>query len=187
MVTEFLRWEIFISTLVCQAQLKQSCYQRAFQEPYNGNCQQLHLVPYFIQKVTWNVRHDWHRLMQIRKSFLHSIGRSKQASWSWLHKFLLPQSCWMYWVPHATACVQGIYIICSSKGIQWSWGMYLLRGEIKWLVVEWTGTVVEYHHTHVDSDPFNSYGGHLDIQFSLHLAFQTEHILSTIRAKTTNR
>jgi len=51
MVTVFLRGGVSISALVRQAQLEQSCYQRAFQEPYDGNRQQLHFIPHFIQKV----------------------------------------------------------------------------------------------------------------------------------------
>ena len=51
MVTIFLRGGVLISVLVRHAQLVQSCYQQAFQEPYDGNRQQLHYIPHFIQKV----------------------------------------------------------------------------------------------------------------------------------------
>jgi len=89
----------------------------------------------------------------------------------------------MHWVPHVTACMQGPYVICSSKGIQWCWGMYLLRGEIKQLVVEWTGGLVGYHHSYNDFDYWNRYGGRLELRFSIYLAFQTRHMLHTIRAR----
>jgi hypothetical protein len=48
MVTVFLRGGVSSSALVRQAQLEQSCYQWAFQAPYNGNRQQLHFVQHFI-------------------------------------------------------------------------------------------------------------------------------------------
>jgi len=51
MITIFLRGGVLISALVRQAQFEQSCYQRAFQEPYDGNRQQLHFVTHVIQKV----------------------------------------------------------------------------------------------------------------------------------------
>jgi hypothetical protein len=51
MVTIFLQGGVSISTLLRQAQLEKSCYQRAFQEPDDGSHQQLLFVPYFIQKV----------------------------------------------------------------------------------------------------------------------------------------
>jgi len=182
MVTVFLRGGVSISALVRQAQLEQSCYQRAFQEPYDGNRQQLHFLPHFIRKVERNVLRNRHRLLEIRQCVLQSFGRSKQPSRRWLHTFLLQQSWWMHWVPHATACVQGTYVECSSKGIQWCWGTYLLRGEIKWLVVEWTGTLVEFCHSYDDFDRFFSYCGGLELRFSLYSAVQTRHILQTIRA-----
>jgi len=50
MVTVFLQVGVSIRSLVHQAQLDRSCYQRAFQEPYDGNHQQLHFVPHFIEK-----------------------------------------------------------------------------------------------------------------------------------------
>ena len=74
MVTVFLRGGVWISALVCQAQLEQSCYQRAFQEPYDGNRQQLHFVRYFIQNIERNVLLDGHRLLEIRQSVLQSFG-----------------------------------------------------------------------------------------------------------------
>ena len=38
-----------------QAQLESSSYPWAFQEPYDGNRQQLHFVPHFVQKFERNV------------------------------------------------------------------------------------------------------------------------------------
>jgi len=80
MVTVFLRGGVLISTLVRQAQLQQSYYQRAFQEPYDGNHQQLHFVPHFIQKVEPNVLRNGHQLLEIRQSVLQLFGRFKQPS-----------------------------------------------------------------------------------------------------------
>jgi len=157
MVAVFFRGGVSISALVRQAQHEQSCYQRAFQEPYDGSRQQLHILPHFIQKVERNVLLNGHWLVEIRQSVSQSFGWSKQPSQRWLHTFLLLQSCWMHWVPLATAWVQGTYVVCSSKGIQWCWGRYLLRGEIKRLVVEWTGTLVEFLHSYNDFDCFISY------------------------------
>jgi len=96
------------------------------------------------------------------------------------------QSWWMHWVPHATACIQGTYVASSSKGIQWCWRTYLLRGKINQLVVEWTGMLVEFRHSYDDFDHFNSYGGRLELQLSLYSAVQTRHILQTIRATRRN-
>jgi len=93
-----------------------TCFQRPFQEPYNGNRQQLHFVPHFIQKVEWDVPCDGHQLLEIGRCVLQLFSRSKHPSWRWLHRFLSPQSCWMQWVPHATACIQWTYVLCSSKG-----------------------------------------------------------------------
>jgi hypothetical protein len=186
MVTVFLQGGVSISALVRQAQLEQSCYQWAFQEPHNSNRQQLHFIPHFIQKVEPNDLRNGHRLLEIRQSVLQSFGRFKQPSRRWLHMLLLPQSCWMHWVPHATSCIQRIYVICSSKGIQWCWGMSLLRGEIKRLVVEWTGTLFEFHHTYTDFDRFISYCGHLEPQLSVYSAVQTRHILQTVGATRRN-
>jgi len=155
MVSVFLWGGVSISTLVHQAQLKQTCYQPALREPNNGNRQQLHFVPDFIQKVEWDIPGDRQWVGDTGQSVLQSFGRTKQLSWWWLHTFLSPQSCWMRWDPHATACVQGTYVICSSKGIQWCWGMYQLRCEIKWVVMEWTGTLVAFSHTYNDCDRIN--------------------------------
>ena len=60
MVTDFVRGGVMISALVCQAHIERSCYQRAFQEPYDGNRQQLQFVPHFIQKVERNVQRNGH-------------------------------------------------------------------------------------------------------------------------------
>jgi len=61
---------VTISALVCQAQLEQSCYERAFQEPYNGSHQQLFFIPHCIQKVQRNVLRDGHQLLEFRQSVL---------------------------------------------------------------------------------------------------------------------
>jgi hypothetical protein len=74
MVTVFLRGGVFISGLVRLAQLEQSCYQQAFQEPYDGNRLQLHLVLYFIQKVVQNVLSNGHRRLEIWPRVLQSFG-----------------------------------------------------------------------------------------------------------------
>jgi hypothetical protein len=62
MVSILLLGGVWISVLVWPAQLEQSCYQQAFQEPYNGNCQQLDFIPHYIQKFELNVLHNGHRL-----------------------------------------------------------------------------------------------------------------------------
>jgi len=186
MVTVFLRGGVSISALVRQAQLEQSCYQQAFQEPYNGNRQQLHFVPHCIQQVEQNVLCDGHRVWEIRQSVLQSFSWFKQPSWRWLHTFLLPHTCWMHWVPLATACIQGTYIVSTSNGIQWCWGTYLLSGEIKRLVVEWTGALVEFRHSYNDFERFICYGGRLELRLSLDSAVQTRHILQTIWATRRN-
>jgi len=167
MVTVFLWGGVSISALVHQAQLEQSCYQRAFQEPYDGNRQRLHCVPHYIQNLQRNVVRNGHRLFEIGQNGLQSFGQSKQPSWQWLHTLLLPQSCWMHWVLHPTACIQGTYVVCSSKEIQWCWGTYLLRGEIQRLVVEWTGTLVEFRHSYNNIDCFMSDCGRLELRLSL--------------------
>jgi len=182
MLLVFFRAGVLISALVRQAQLEQSCYQRASHEPYDGNRQQLHFVPDFIQRVEQNVLCDGHQLLEIRRSVFQSFGRSKQPSWWWSHTFLLPQSCWMHWVPHATACVQGTYVVCSSNGMQWCGGTNLLRGGIQRLVVEWTGTLVESRHGYNDDDNFISYGRRLELRLSHYSAVQTRHNLWTICA-----
>jgi len=136
--------------------------------------------------VEWNVLRDGHRLLDIWHSVLQSFGRSKQPSRQWLHTFLVPQFCWMHSVPHATACVQETYVLCCCKGIQWCWTMYLLRGEIKRLVVEWTGTLVKFRHSYYDVDRFISYSSRLELQLSLYLAVQTGHILQTLQGTRRN-
>jgi len=92
----------------------------------------------------------------------------------------------MRWVSDTTACIQGTYVVCSSKRIQWCWGTYLLRGEIKQLVVEWTGTLVQFLHSYNHFDCFNSYGGHLELGLSLYSTVQTGHISQTILATRRN-
>ena len=93
----------------------------------------------------------------------------------------------MHWVPHATAGFQGTWVICSSKGIQWYWGMYLLRGQIKRLVVVWTGTLAKFRHSDHDFDRFNSYDGHLELQLSVSLTVQTGPTIQIVPATSTNR
>jgi len=186
MVTVFLRGGVSLSILVGQAQLDHSCCQRAFKEPYNGNHQHLHFIPHYIQNVECNVLHNGHRLLEIGQSVLKSFSQTQKPSRWWLHTFLLLQSCSMYCVPHATACIQGTYVICSSKGIQWCWGMYLLRGDIKRLVVEWTGMLVEFCDSYDDFDRFHSCHGRLERPSSAYLAGRTRHIIYTIRATRRN-
>jgi len=91
MVTIFLPGGVSISALLRPAQLEQSCYQRAFQQPYNVNHQQLNFVPRFIQKVEWNVLCNGHRLLEIGQSVLQSFGRSKQRSQLY-HRQIHPSS-----------------------------------------------------------------------------------------------
>ena len=180
MATVFWRGGLSISILVRQAKLEQSCNQRALQEPHDGNRQQLHFIPYLIQKAVRNVLHHGHHHLVIRQRVLQSFGRSKQPSGRDLHTFLLPQSCWMHWVAHVTDCVQGAYVICSSKGIQWCCGTYLLRGVINWLAVESTCMLVEFCHSYDDFDCFNAYGRLLELWLSLYSAVQTRHVLQNV-------
>jgi hypothetical protein len=78
MFAVLLRGGVLISVLVCQVQHEQSCDQRDFQEPYDGNRQQLHLVPHCIQNVERNVLYNGHRLLEICYSVLKLFGRFKQ-------------------------------------------------------------------------------------------------------------
>jgi len=80
MVTMFLEGGMLISTLMPQAQLEQNRYQWAVQEPYDGNCQQLHFVTYCIQKVIWNALYNSYRLWEIRHTVSLLSGRSNQPS-----------------------------------------------------------------------------------------------------------
>jgi len=80
MVTILLQGGVSISALVRQAQLEQSCYQQAFQEPYDGNRHQLHFIPHIIQKFERDVQRNGHRLLEIRQSELQLFGQSKQLS-----------------------------------------------------------------------------------------------------------
>ena len=177
MVTIFLLGGVSIGALVHYAQLEKRWYHRAFQEPYDGNRQQLRFVPHCIHKVACNVLHDGHPVLRIGQNVLHSFRRSKQPSQWWLDTFGLLQFCWMHLNAHATACTQGTYVICCSKGFQLCSAKYLRRAEIKRLVVEWTCTVVEFRHSYNDVDQFNSYGSRLNLQISHYLAVQTRHIL----------
>jgi len=185
-ITIFLPRAASISPLARQAQIEQYCYQRAFQEPYDGNHQRLQLVPHFIQVVERNVLPDGHWLREIGQSELQWFGRSKQPLRQQLYLVLLLQSCWMQWVPHATAWVQGTYVVCSINGIPWCWGTYLLRGPSKQLVVEWTGTLVESHHHYHDFEHLNSYVSRVELRWSLYFAVQTSHIFHTIQATRIN-
>jgi len=171
---------VLISAQVRQAQLEQRCCQTAFQEPCDGNRQQLHFVPYYIQIVEQHVLRNGHWLLEIRQTVLQLFGWYKQPKQPWLHMCLLPESGWMHSVPHATAFLQGTYVIYSSNGIQWNWWMYHLRGEIKRLVVKCTGTLVEFCHSYDDCDRFNSYGSRVELWLSLYLGVQTRHIIQTI-------
>jgi len=186
MVTIFLGGGVVICALMPQAQLEWSYYQRDLQEPHNGNYQQLHYFPRIVRKVERNFLHSGHRLMEIGQSELPSFGRSKQPLWWWLHTFLLLQSCSICWVPHSIACVQGICVVWSSNGIQWSWGTYPLRGENEWLLVEWTCTLFEFRHSYVDFDRFNCYGSTFELRLCHYFVVQTKHTLRAIGATRTN-
>jgi len=100
--------------------------------------------------------------------------------------FPFPQSRWMRWVPRSTACIQGAYVVYSSNRIQWGGETYLLRGEMKWLVVEWPGTLVQFRHSYNNYYHFNSYGGSLELRLSLHSAVQTRDSMKTLREKRRN-
>jgi len=86
----------------------------------------------------------------------------------------------MHWGFHTPAGVQGKYVICYSKWIQWCWEVYLLWGEIMRLMVEWRGKWVDYCHCYDDVDQFNSCGGRLQLKLSLYASPQTWHIIQTI-------
>jgi len=64
--------------------------------------------------------------------------------------------------------------------------MYLNRGEIKQLVVGWTGMLVEFHHSYNDFECLNSYSSHLELQLSVYSAVQTRHNIPTIRTTWNN-
>jgi len=171
---------VLIGALVRQAQLEQSCNQQAGQESYDGNHQHLYFLLHYIQKVGWNVLCNVHQLLETQQRALQWLYRSK-PSWQWLHMIHLPQSCWTHWVPHATACVQGTYVICCIKGIRWRCGMFLPRDIIIWLVVEGIRMLVEFHHWYNDFNRINSYGGRLELWLFVYLAVQTRYILQTIQ------
>jgi len=185
-VTVFLRGGISISPHVHQVQLQHCCYQRSFQEPYDGSHQQLHFISHCFQKVKQNVVRHGHGHFEIWTSVLQLFSSSKHPSRWWLHTFLSLHCCWMQWLPHVTTCVQRTYVVCSNKQIQWCWGKYLLRGEVKWLVVEWAGTWVEFGPSNNNFDHIIRYGGHLELQLSLYSTFQTRHILQTICKRSRN-
>jgi len=164
MVTVFLWVGVPINALLHQVQPQHSSYQQAFQEPYDGNHYQLLFVPHHIQKIIQNVLRDGHLPLEMGQGALQLFGWSKVRSQQWSHTYLLLlRSCCMHWDLYATACIQGTYVACSSKGIQWRWGMYLIRGKMRRLVVEWTGTLYKYRHSCNDFDRFNSYGGLLEL------------------------
>jgi len=93
MVTSLFHGGVAICPLVCQAQLEPSWYPQAFQEPYDGNHQQLHFVPHFIQKVEETVLHDGHWLLEFGQTVLQSFGQPKQRLRQSFYKFLSLQSC----------------------------------------------------------------------------------------------
>ena len=74
MVTGISCRGVSICALVGPTQVEQSCYERAFQELYDGNHQQLHFVLQFIEKVQQNVLCDEHRLLEFGTSVLKSFG-----------------------------------------------------------------------------------------------------------------
>jgi len=175
MVTIFLQGGVSICTLVYQVHVEYSCCHQACQEPYNGKRQQLHYLQLCIQRVERNVLCGGHQLLEIRQRVIQLFPSSKQPSRCWFRRLHLPQSWWLHRVPHATACVHGKYVVCSSKGVQWCWESYLLRSESKRLVVEWTRTLVEFCHSYDDFSRFVSTGGCLALQLSLCSAVQTRH------------
>ena len=136
-----------------------------------------------MQIIERNVLRDEHWVSEVGQSVLQLFGRSKQSSELSLDTFLLLQSCWIHWVPHVTAGVQGTYVVWSSKAIEWCWGTLLLRSDFQWLeVVEYTGKLVEFRHSCEGFDRFNCHGGYMELQLSLDLAVRTRQILQTIRA-----
>jgi len=177
---------VLISALVHEAQLEHSGYQWAFSEPPNGNHQQLQFVAHSIQKVPRNVPHNGHQLWETMHSVLRLFGQSKQPSRQWLYKSLLLKSGWTHGVPHGTACIQGTYVGRSSKAIQSSRGTYLHWVELKRLVVEWTGTLVQFGSSYDGCDCLHSYSGHLGLRLYLYSTVQTRHILNTIWATRRN-
>jgi len=70
-----------------------------------------------------------------------------------------------------------------GKEIQWSGGTYLVSGEIKRLLVESPGMLVELHHKYDDFDLFNIYCCHLELQWFLDPAPETIHIWYTIQER----
>ena len=64
--------------------------------------------------------------------------------------------------------------------------MNLLRGEMKRLVVERTGMLVEFHHSHDDFDHLNCNRSQLELGLSLYWAVQTRYILQTLRVRRRN-
>jgi len=143
-------------------------------------------VPDNIYKVEWNILRDGHRLLEILQSVWKSCGQFKQPLRLWLHPFLLLQCCWKHRVPHATAYVQGTFVVYFNKRIPWCGGIYLVRGEINQLVVEWPGTSVEFNHSYDDFDNFNRYSCRLELRLFLYPAVQSRHIIKTIRLTRTN-
>jgi len=92
----------------------------------------------------------------------------------------------MHGAPHSTVCIVGIYVVCSSKRIQWTWGSYLLRYVIKRLVVECASMLVGFRHSYNKMDRFNSCSVRLELALSLSLAVHIRHILLTIWATRRN-
>jgi len=138
------------------------------------------LIQYDIRKVLYN----GHRRWEVGQHLLQSFRKSNQSSCRWFHSLHLPQSYSMHCISHSTDCVQGTDIGCSHTGIPYCWGTHLVGGEIKWLVVEWTGTLVELHHSCDDWDRLTGYSSGLEPWLICCLAVQTSEIVQTLRART---
>jgi len=156
------------------------------QEPYDFNHQQLHFIPHFLPKVVENVWRDGNQLLEIGHTVLSSFGRSKHPWRWWLHTILLLQSCRMHRLTHATSCIQGTYVVCSSTGIQRCWGTCLLSSGMKRLVMQWTSMFVECCHSYHDFNRFNWYSGRFELQLTRYWAVLTGHIVHTIRVRWRN-
>jgi len=121
----------------------------------------------------------WIKYSILLASTLGNLAKNFPSMWmiqkpspQWFNMFLLPQSSWMHWVAHAKACVQGTYVVSSSRGIQRSWGIYLLWGETNRLVVKWTGFLVEFHHTYNDFHCLNCPRSGFELRFPLFQQFR---------------
>jgi len=74
----------------------------------------------------------------------------------------------------------------SSNRIEWIWETYLLRGKIMELLVDWKGTLVQFHYSYGDFACFNTHGGLLELQLSLVFADHISNISQTIQATRNN-